>query len=469
MSLPFIPYFIDYTVKNQSKTIGVSKKRVTFKFGFANRQAVDDGLVGAHCRGSEHEVVFVWSLNSGKRHVMLDGKDVHFSSSGQNGWTSDRTWQHVFSLKVPNYSGTFRCHLISQPAPQGSNVRPFDLRVGGVSIFKFNQIYQLGTPQMTVRKPGGSRASYNGSGEQDEPMTAEERRLLAAARLESLKEFEKQQHRSGDSGFPGSDDSPAGNGTADLLSFDAPTPAPTQVPQGMPNQMVSSMTLGSEFGLPPQQQQQQQPPYGYPQQQQHQQPNYGGGYSAPQAQGGYGSPPGQSTFSGSTSTYPAGNTSAMTPYQGSQASIPGYSLGNNSFAGGASTNFFGAVSADQPPQQQQSFVPSTDPYGQPPADPFSTAPPPQQTSYQPPAPAPFQQQQGYAGGGYPQQQQPLQSPTGTQASFGTYGSAPTFARPPHQQQQQQQQQQQPNYGQQQQNPYGAPPQYQQQQYQQPGF
>ena len=92
MAPPFIPYYIDYNVKNQSKTIGVSKKKITFKFGFANRQAVDDGLVGAHCRGSEHEVVFTWSLNSGKRHVTLDGKDVHFSTSGQNGWTSDRTW-----------------------------------------------------------------------------------------------------------------------------------------------------------------------------------------------------------------------------------------------------------------------------------------------------------------------------------------------------------------------------------------
>ena len=92
MAPPFIPYYIDYSVKNQSKTIGVSKKKITFKFGFANRQAVDDGLVGAHCRGSEHEVVFTWSLNSGKRHVTLDGKDVHFSTSGQNGWTSDRTW-----------------------------------------------------------------------------------------------------------------------------------------------------------------------------------------------------------------------------------------------------------------------------------------------------------------------------------------------------------------------------------------
>ena len=171
----------------------MSKKKITFKFGFANRQAVDEGLVGAHCRGSEHEVTFTWSLNSGKRHVTLDGRDVHFSNSGQNGWTNDRTWQHVFSLKVPSYTGTFRCHLISQPAPQGSNIRPFDLRVGGVSLFKFNQIFQLGTPRMVIRKPGGSRAIYDSP--DDEPMTSEERRMLAAAKVESMNEYRKQQDR----------------------------------------------------------------------------------------------------------------------------------------------------------------------------------------------------------------------------------------------------------------------------------
>ena len=499
MTVAFIPYYIDYNVKNKSKTIGVSKKSITFKFGFANTKAIDDGLVGAHCRGSEHEVVFVWSLNSGKRHVTLDGKDVHFSTSGQNGWTSDRTWQHVFSLKVPGFSGVFRCHLISQPAPQGSNVRPFDLRVGGVSIFKFNQIYQLGTPQMTVRKPGGSRSSYNGGGEEDEAMSPEERRMIAAARVESMREYREQQQRTsqrdlgsktnGDSGTgaTGGGNKPPGEDL--LMSFDDfPTPSVPQ-PQGPPGQMVSSMTMGSDFhhssnSLPPGMQQQQQQGYGggYPQQQpnnpygqpeqanpygqpnpygqqQQQQPQIGYGQQPDPFGGGFGSPPpqSQSSWAGSASTAPTTNTSALTPYQG-QAQ-PGYSYGGASLGGNTAPTQASSTNTN-------SVLASLDPYAAPPADPWATPAP------APPAPSQPQQQQQYGGYGQQQQQygqqQPMQSPMNdTQASFGTFGSAPTFAQPPQQQQQQygqQPPQQQQGYGQQ---AYAPPQQYQQ--YQQPGF
>lgn len=492
MAPPFIPYYIDYNVKNQSKTIGVSKKRVTFKFGFASRQAVQQGLVGAHCRGSEHECVFTWSLNSGKRHVTMDGKDVHFSTSGQNGWTSDRTWQHVFSLKVPNYTGTFRCHLISQPAPQGSNIRPFDLRVGGVSIFKFNQIFMLGTPQMTVRKPGGSRATHSGDGE--EPMSSEERRMLAAARVESMREFRKEQDRNAEAAVkagisasnqnggapPAAAAAPAGGGDL-LMSFDGPPTAPPMpAPQGPPVQHVSSLTV-SDFGAsgnsfaaapPPG-----HAPYGYPApspqhpgmgQTQQRAVSYGQAPPQQQAQNPFGAsfssqptlPVSANPFSGaaSASTAPTANTAAMTPYQspaGQAQSTPGYSLGSsyNSFATAPT-----AASTQAP---APTLASSLDPYAKPPADPWATPAAPA-----PPAP----QQQSY--GQLPPQQQPggfpaMQSPS---ASTMTYGSAPAFARPPPQQQ--------PGFAQQPAygappvtagNPYGAPPQYQQQQQSFTGF
>jgi hypothetical protein len=504
MAPPFIPYYIDYNVKNLSKTIGVSKKKVTFKFGFANLKAIDEGLVGAHCRGSEHECVFTWSLNSGKRHVQMDGKDVHFSTSGQNGWTSDRTWQHVFSLKVPGYAGTFRCHLISQPAPAGSTIHPFDLRVGGVSIFKFNQIYQLGTQQMVVRQAGGSRASHGGG---DEPMSPEERRMLEVARIESMREYQAQQTRSStSSGPPGmvqpnarTAAAPAG-GEDLLMSFNDVASPP--IPAGQPPAgMVSSLTIGSEysnpaghpgqqpFGYPQQQQQpngypqqQYQQPNGYPQQQQQlngypqqqQQPNY---VQSPP----YGSPAGlsqqQSFGAWSASTAPTANTSAMTPYQAqqgqaqpSQFAMNSFTSSTNSYGGmTSSTNSFGGMTAPtQASTKAPSLAASLDPYAAPPADPFAS-PSAMQSSY---GQMPPQQQQPQYGGynGQPGQFQQLQSPTAeSQASLGTYGSNPSFAKPPPTGQPQYQQA--GGYGQ----PpapgvgYGAPPQYQQQQYQQTGF
>ena len=439
----FIPYYIDYSVKNVSKTIGASKKRITFKFGFANRQAIDDGLVGAHCRGSEHDLVFIWSLNSGKRQVSLDGKDIHYSTSGQNGWTSDRAWLHVFSLKVPGCNNVFQCHLISQPVPQGSAMRPFDLRIQGVSIFKFNQIYELGTPRMVVRRPGGGRSHYgvDDMNPEEEAMSPEERRLLAAARLESMREYRKTQDKGGGKNLVGESNGQrhtqqSGGGEDLLMSFD--DLGPPVPPQQQPNQMVSSLTVGTEYNrqgsFPPQQQQGQQ--YGYPPQQQqqpHQQLQYGGYNQSP-------GPGSHYSQGNSATTAPISNTTAMMPY--GQPSPGGYS---NLSVGGSS---FGTAPT-QPAPAPPSMASSMDPYAKPPDDPWAT-----------PAPAPpanyGQQQPQY--GGYPQQQPNqqynLQSPAAQ--SYASFGSAPDFARPPPQGQQQQ-----PQYGQPYNHSYAPPPQYQQ--------
>lgn len=86
--MSYVPYQIDYQIKGAGKTLGITKKRVTWKFGFANDEALEQGFSGSQCRGSEHEVNFVWSLASGKRQIVVDGKEAHFSETGMNGWTS---------------------------------------------------------------------------------------------------------------------------------------------------------------------------------------------------------------------------------------------------------------------------------------------------------------------------------------------------------------------------------------------
>ena len=89
--MSYVPYQIDYKVSGAGKTLGVTKKKVLWKFGFANDEALRDGLTGSQCRGSEHEVNFIWSLASGKRQISCDGKECHFSETGMNGWTAVRS------------------------------------------------------------------------------------------------------------------------------------------------------------------------------------------------------------------------------------------------------------------------------------------------------------------------------------------------------------------------------------------
>ena len=426
MADSFSPYQIDYSVKNTSKTFGFSKKKVTFKFGVANGEALANGMTGANCRGSEHEVIFTWSLNTGKRQILADGKDVHYSETGQNGWTADQVFQHQFSIRVPGLAAPLRAHLITQPANRDvPQIKPFDLRINGLSYFNMCKIYELGTPRMVTRGVGkkGGRSSRGGGGDDDSHLSPEERKAIAAAKLASLRDLEAAKQRS--SGPP----APAPVPEGDLINFlDDPTPPPPQ--------------------------QQQYPPQGYPGQQQ---PQYASNQSFGQLPPG-GAPPPAAPY-------------AQQPYSN-------YSLGSMGSLGGSFTG--GPPPPPGPPQQQTSSyssMPSSYEYQSqgsfsvppPAAAPVPTpAPFGQPSQYDAMTPAYQQQQPSQQAYGYqqhqppPMQQQPFGAPppappqaqpSPSNQTYLSYGSAPTFAQPPQQPPQQPQyQQQQPQYQQ-----YGAPP------------
>lgn len=74
-------YQIDFSAVAAGKRVSSSKRKIRWRFGFANQQAVRDGLTGMDCRGEEHEVSIVWSITSGKRRIHMDGKEVHFATN----------------------------------------------------------------------------------------------------------------------------------------------------------------------------------------------------------------------------------------------------------------------------------------------------------------------------------------------------------------------------------------------------
>mmetsp|Transcript_26241 Transcript_26241/g.62367 ORF Transcript_26241/g.62367 Transcript_26241/m.62367 type:complete len:427 (+) Transcript_26241:287-1567(+) len=415
MSDTFSPYQIDFQVKNKSKTFGFSKKQVSFKFGVANQQAINEGLTGANCRGSEHEVIFTWSLNSGKRTILADGKDVHYSETGQNGWTADQVFQHHFQIRVPGLSSPLRAHLITQPRnADDPRVKPFDLRVNGVSYFSMAKIFQLGTPQMITRpvKGGGGggghhRDQYRGGGgggggshreENDAYLSPEERKAIAAAKLASLRDL--NAHPGSGGGLPPAP-APAAQ-EVDLLDFSSdPVPAPVPphaAPPANPNPVYGGFDAFGG-GAPP--------PAPAPAAAYSQQPyaNYSLGAPAP-------APPQSSAFG-----------TQQDSYMSSMSSM------------GSTGQYGGSMNFGAPPQPP---APAPAPFGA----------PPQQYYQQPPQPsvataaAPF---------GAPPAQS-LTSPSNN--TYLSYGSAPSFAQPPQQQMPPQQQHQQPPPHQQ--HSYGAP-------------
>ncbi|KAL3817300.1 hypothetical protein ACHAXA_003041 [Cyclostephanos tholiformis] len=138
-----IPYQVDFTVESRGRHLDITKRRLTWKFGFAHPPSVfphlydddenyvgppttttaspstaiterrgghddghDDGKNdddprlggddpprrrperrGVDCRGREHEIMLTWSLLTGKAHIYVDNREIyrHVPSSGDGG------------------------------------------------------------------------------------------------------------------------------------------------------------------------------------------------------------------------------------------------------------------------------------------------------------------------------------------------------------------------------------------------
>jgi hypothetical protein len=106
------------------------------RFGFANPESLANGETGTGCRGEEHDVTIVWSITSGKRLVLCDGQEVHYSSSRNNVFDFSWTMRGNHVLKVVAHA--------SPPISPTPGFRQYDFFVDGQSFFSFPKVYRLG-------------------------------------------------------------------------------------------------------------------------------------------------------------------------------------------------------------------------------------------------------------------------------------------------------------------------------------
>lgn len=145
-------YQIDFSDAFGGKRVSGSKRRVCWRFGFTNQEALGKGLVGTDCRGQEHEVTFVWSFTSGKRVVAVDGQQIHTSTGKRSEPKFEFSWQtdgHVFQITAYGIPGC----LNKRP---GFN--PFTLYMNGLSFFDMPRIFELGKqPTVDMQLPTAER------------------------------------------------------------------------------------------------------------------------------------------------------------------------------------------------------------------------------------------------------------------------------------------------------------------------
>lgn len=159
----FPVYQIDFSAVACGKTVSSSKRRIRWRFGFSNQEALGLGETGTACRGEEHDVTLIWSVTSGKRLIFSDGQELHYSTN--------RTGVFEYSWTM---RGNHVVKVIAHAAPPMSGnpgFRQYDLFVDGLSFFNFPKVFELGVkgtfhapyPGVVNREerppPAGSRIS----------------------------------------------------------------------------------------------------------------------------------------------------------------------------------------------------------------------------------------------------------------------------------------------------------------------
>jgi len=145
-------YQIDFTAVASGKRIASTKRRVRWRFGFANPAALANGRTGTACRGEEHDITLVWSITSGKRLILADGQEVHYASTRGNKLDFSWTMRGNHVLKIIAHA--------SPPLSATPGFRQYDFYVDGQSFFIFPKVFRLG---LAPGAPGAS-AQRGGSG-----------------------------------------------------------------------------------------------------------------------------------------------------------------------------------------------------------------------------------------------------------------------------------------------------------------
>lgn len=148
-------YQIDFTAVDAGKRIASTKRRVRWRFGFTNQDALAAGGTGTECRGEEHDITLIWSLTSGKRLVLADGQEVHYSNSRNSSFDFSWTMRGNHVLKVTAHSNA--------PLNAHPSFRQYDFYVDGMSFFSMPKVYRLGLTDATPVQDNGALAIAHSS------------------------------------------------------------------------------------------------------------------------------------------------------------------------------------------------------------------------------------------------------------------------------------------------------------------
>lgn len=207
-----VSYQIECQTTKKGKMIAGTKRRICWKFGFSNHDAMQKGLSGIDCRGEEHEVVFVWSLASGKKFVLADGHEVHWSKQSLLSEKFDGSWECSWKslmaganreLKVVAHasSSLFERKKSKTSCVADSSFRKFDLLIDGVSFSDMKQMFELGLTKTvkdrhSIQIEGISALWGKQDGQQQSQPKPQRRKHIYDNEDDSVSHYSRQSHQS---------------------------------------------------------------------------------------------------------------------------------------------------------------------------------------------------------------------------------------------------------------------------------
>lgn len=241
VSVPHNTYQIDFVAVNCGKIVSASKRRIRFKFGCTNLDALHSGKRGTECRGSEHEVVVNWSLSSGKQAIVYDGREVFFDVNEN---LTHNKLRHKWRDEKTNRDIEVVAHAapVSSKGKADPDWRQYNILVNGLSYFNMPKIFQLGVQSTNAPTPDARLQSLRdrveppkrGQGTRGAGTTAvvSGRRTSQGPGYDGSGGRSANNSRGGSTSFEQSAPAPAPAAVEvfDLLSFDG-DPAPTPPPQ----------------------------------------------------------------------------------------------------------------------------------------------------------------------------------------------------------------------------------------------
>lgn len=182
-----IPYQVDFTAESKGRHLDSTKRKITWKFGFAHPPCVfphlfdkDENYIGentngtpsndhvphkkgAECRGREHEIILVWSILTNKAHIYVNSQEIFRLDSPHEDYINlnpfHGSFRRGFNLPNSKYNGKhrvdIRCYARTPIGAKnmivddaGGKFRQYELTIDGLSFFNMPAMYELGTQKM---------------------------------------------------------------------------------------------------------------------------------------------------------------------------------------------------------------------------------------------------------------------------------------------------------------------------------